>query len=116
MLKVFHLFIVFIICDHVVFQYRHKPSTLEQSSCFLKARKKESESQATQRLLHGSDLLRHQLHLPNKVISDSMCAAQKKMKATRRHEQRVSGIKPLKNLYVYIDPHTEGRPDCDTAG
>lgn len=37
MLKVFHLFIVFIICDHVVFQYRHKPSTLEQSSCFLKA-------------------------------------------------------------------------------
>lgn len=34
---VFHLFIVFIICDHVVFQYRHKPSTLEQSSCFLKA-------------------------------------------------------------------------------
>ena len=35
--SVFHLFIVFIICDHVVFQYRHKPSTLVQSSCFLKA-------------------------------------------------------------------------------
>lgn len=37
MLKVFRLLIVFIICDPVVFQYRHKPSTLEQSSCFLKA-------------------------------------------------------------------------------
>lgn len=37
MVKVFHLFIVCIICDHVVFQYRHKPPTLEQSSCFLKA-------------------------------------------------------------------------------
>ncbi|GAB0183745.1 hypothetical protein GRJ2_000839800 [Grus japonensis] len=38
------------------------------------------------------------------------------MMATRRHEQRVSGIKALKNLFVYIELYREGRPVCDTTG
>lgn len=70
--------------------WRHKPSTLEQSSCFLKARKRKTGHRPFDAFSKGSDLLRHQLHLLNKVQITGRW---------RQPEDMSQGFCPIKDLF-----------------